>query len=133
MNDMDIDFDLSHTSMSRPSRENVIQGSVCGLLRGANSGIEIGIVIIGPGAPEIIFVVLNVLQEQFEYAVRNTPTDRSDFCTTGLFISGRQVYVMAMDWVAGRFPRFKREEPPTYPVDIKDMGDLLTILARFPL
>ncbi|KAF9143482.1 hypothetical protein BGX30_000371 [Mortierella sp. GBA39] len=70
-----------------------------------------------------------LLKDQLDYALLHSTASKVDFETLGLQLSGRTMQVLTMDWVGGKFYRFRRDDPEKLPLDASNISDLLVVMS----
>ncbi|KAF9291060.1 hypothetical protein BGZ88_007080 [Linnemannia elongata] len=70
-----------------------------------------------------------LLKDQLDYALLHSTATKTDFETLGLQLSGRTMQVLTMDWVGGKFYRFRRENPEKLPLDASNISDLWVVMS----
>ncbi|OAQ25076.1 hypothetical protein K457DRAFT_23453 [Linnemannia elongata AG-77] len=70
-----------------------------------------------------------LLKDQLDYALLHSTATKTDFETLGLQLSGRTMQILTMDWVGGKFYRFRRESPEKLPLDASNISDLLVVMS----
>ncbi|KAF9095553.1 hypothetical protein BGX23_000325 [Mortierella sp. AD031] len=127
-------------SASRESGDRKRMGHrVNGLFFAGRQGIEIGGYEIGPdeedrdGAKYLYdgLKLQKILKVQLDRILEERPpVAKEQMGAIGLQMLGRKVQMVSMDWVAGKFMRFRREESTLTSVIMKDWNLWLMALAQ---
>ncbi|KAG0280897.1 hypothetical protein BGZ96_001379, partial [Linnemannia gamsii] len=96
-----------------------------GLYLSCHQDIELGGIELGMDEQDAVgtkyqydgLKLQKLLKDQLDYALLHSTATKSDFETLGLQLSGRTMQVLTMDWVGGKFYRFRRDNPEKLPLD----------------
>ncbi|KAF9133933.1 hypothetical protein BGW39_008566 [Mortierella sp. 14UC] len=108
-----------------------------GLYLSCHQDIELGGIELGMDEQDAVgtkyqydgLKLQKLLKDQLDYALIHSTATKSDFETLGLQLSGRTMQILTMDWVGGKFYRFKREDPEKLPLDASNITDLLVVMS----
>ncbi|KAG0377622.1 hypothetical protein BGX24_005754 [Mortierella sp. AD032] len=108
-----------------------------GLYQSCHQDIELGGIELGMDEQDAVgtkyqydgLKLQKLLKDQLDYALIHSTAAKSDFETLGLQLSGRTMQVLTMDWVGGKFYRFRRDDPEKLPLDASNITDLLVVMS----
>ncbi|KAK3826710.1 MAG: hypothetical protein J3R72DRAFT_500849 [Linnemannia gamsii] len=108
-----------------------------GLYQSCHQDIELGGIELGMDEQDAVgtkyqydgLKLQKLLKDQLDYALIHSTAAKSDFETLGLQLSGRTIQVLTMDWVGGKFYRFRRDDPEKLPLDASNITDLLVVMS----
>jgi hypothetical protein len=108
-----------------------------GLYLSCHQDIELGGIELGMDEQDAVgtkyqydgLKLQKLLKDQLDYALLHSTATKSDFETLGLQLSGRTMQVLTMDWVGGKFYRFRRDDPEKLPLDVSNISDLLVVMS----
>lgn len=108
-----------------------------GLYLSCHQDIELGGIELGMDEQDAVgtkyqydgLKLQKLLKDQLDYALLHSTATKSDFETLGLQLSGRTMQVLTMDWVGGKFYRFRRDNPEKLPLDASNISDLLVVMS----
>ncbi|KAF9149721.1 hypothetical protein BG015_008453 [Linnemannia schmuckeri] len=108
-----------------------------GLYLSCHQDIELGGIELGMDEQDTVgtkyqydgLKLQKLLKDQLDYALLHSTATKPDFETLGLQLSGRTMQVLTMDWVGGKFYRFRRDDPEKLPLDASNISELLVVMS----
>lgn len=108
-----------------------------GLYLSCHQDIELGGIELGMDEQDAVgtkyqydgLKLQKLMKDQLDYALLHSTATKTDFETLGLQLSGRTMQVLTMDWVGGKFYRFRRDDPEKLPLDASNISDLLVVMS----
>ncbi|KAF9964796.1 hypothetical protein BGZ70_005925 [Mortierella alpina] len=124
---------------SRPGIERKKLGRrIDGLYLSRHHDIEVGGIELGPEEQDAIgtkyqhdgLKLQKLLKDQFDYALMHSVVTKEGLMTMGLQLLGRTMQILSLDWIAGAFLRFRRDEPCRLPLEVKMTSELLFAMSQ---
>ncbi|KAF8945835.1 hypothetical protein BGZ47_001862 [Haplosporangium gracile] len=108
-----------------------------GLYLSCHQDIELGGIELGMDEQDTVgtkyqydgLKLQKLLKDQLDYALLHSTATKTDFEILGLQLSRRTMQVLTMDWVGGKFYRFRRDDPEKLPLDASNISELLVVMS----